>query len=86
MPIVYSSFTSIVTYVTYFPFQFLQKDKDVKIVARVLIITIANLLFVLIFYGSKLYIILFKPEKNTREYLNRQLFEMSTRNASSKLK
>ena len=66
MPIIYSSFTNIATYMTYFPFQFLQKDKDIKIVARVLIITIANLLFVLIFHCSKLYIILLKPKKNTR--------------------
>ena len=49
MPIVYSSFTSIITYITYFPFQYLQKDKDIKIVSRVVNITIANLLFMLIF-------------------------------------
>ena len=86
MPIVYSSFTSIVTYMTYFPFQYLHKDKDIKIVARVLIITIANLLFVLIFYGSKLYIIILKPKKNTREYLQQQMFEVSKASVDSRMK
>ena len=86
MPIVYSSFTSIVTYITYFAFQFLQKDKDIKIVARVLIITIANLLFVMIFYGSKLYIILFKPKQNTREYLQQEMFEMSKAKVDCRMK
>ena len=86
MPIVYSSFTSIVTYMTFFPFQFLQKDKDIKIVSRVLIITIANLAFVVIFYGSKLYIILMKPKQNTKEYLQKEMFELSKNNVDCKIK
>ena len=85
MPIVYSSFTIIVTYMTYFQFQFLQRDKNIKIVARVLIITIANLLFVLIFYGSKLYYILLKTSKNTREYLQQQMFEISKLKVDSRI-
>ena len=84
MPIVYSSFTSIVTYMTFFPFQFLQKDKDIKIVSRVLILTIANLAFVVIFYGSKLYIILMKPKQNTKEYLMNEMFNFSKAKVKSK--
>ena len=74
------------TYMTYFPFMYLQKDKNIKIVARVLIIIVANLLFVVIFYSSKLYIILFVPKKNTAKYLQQEMLEISKQRTDADLK
>ena len=71
---------------TYFPFMYLQKDKNIKIVARVLIIIIANLLFVVIFYSSKLYIILFVSKKNPAKYLQQEMPEISKQRADAESK
>jgi len=77
MPIVYSAFISVVSYTIVFPIYYLQKDINTKIVVHVLIILIAHLCMICIFYGPKLLVILFVPGKNTAEYLRAEMMQSS---------
>ena len=71
-PIIYLSFISIMSFLVLLgiePFQRHQYSKDVTL----WVVLTNNCVCVLLFlYGKKIYIIFFKPEKNTKDYLKNQ--------------
>ena len=77
MPIAYSTLTMVFIYLIVFPLFYLQNDNDLKQHIHLLILSIAQTLFVIIFYGPKLFIILFRKDKNTKVYVRAKMWEKS---------
>ena len=77
MSMVYAILIACVTFAVSFPINYFRGTQEVEFV-NTLVILINATCIVLILYGKKCFIIIFKPHKNTREYFNRQrMLEMS---------
>jgi len=77
MSIVYSTFIVVMTYLVIFPIYYLQQDVLVKASVQFLIINAANCLLILVFYGPKLVVIVFKAHKNNRAYVQQKMMANS---------
>jgi len=86
MSIVYSTFIVIMTYIVIFPIYYMQQDVLMKASLHYLIIPMASGLFILIFYGQKLFVILCKPHKNTRTYFQQKMMEDAQENVVRKMR
>ena len=75
MSLVYASFACIMSFVVMFTLQpFTKEDPFMpRSIMRLTLSLCANV-YVLLCYGKKLYIILFKKEKNTRNYIQSKTF------------
>ena len=77
MLIAYSTLTVTFTYVVIFPIYYLQGDDNVRRTVHLITLPIAQTLFLFIFYGPKVYTILFKRHKNTKSYFRAQMWKRS---------
>ena len=85
MTVVYACFTMTITLVVMFPIQFFQKDlRDEQLVVWVALIFNGCEQFMFM-YGKKLYILIFQPKKNTKEYFQKQTFNSIKTSASKKI-
>ena len=75
MNIVYSTFIVVVTYLVIFPIHYMQQDVLVKFSIHFLVIPAASVLFNFVYYGPKLFVVIFEPHKNTRTYFQRKMME-----------
>ena len=72
LTIAYSTFVLVITQTVQFPIYYLQQDVKVRSSVHAVILSASHLLFILIYYGSKLYLLIFKRNENTREYFRAQ--------------
>ena len=81
MSLLYASFASTMSYVVVF-ILLRFKSKDAFFQASIIWLAISlNLnIYILLCYGKKVYIVLFKKEKNTRNYIQRKTFESNCSN------
>ena len=77
MSIAYSTLTVIFTYITVFPLYFLQRDLNITRNIQMLILAIAQTLFLFIFYGPKIHLLLCQKHKNTKAYFRDQMWKRS---------
>ena len=68
LSIVYATFTACVIYATMFPIYFFQKSSLDGIKVHWFCLLLSNFSFMVIFYMSKINIILFHPNRNTKVY------------------
>lgn len=85
MPIAYSTLIITFAYMIVFPLYYLQRDKFVKRSVQMIILAIAQMLFLLIFYGAKINILLCQRHKNTKSYFRAQMWENSQGKVNSKI-
>ena len=85
MPIVYSSFISVVIYSIIFPIYYLQQDMKVKRFIHPFVVPTVHVSFILVFYGSKLYVVLLRPKKNTKNYFRAKMMEASQARVNSQM-
>ena len=81
--IVYTTFTTIVAYSTMVPIYYFQPFDFNKSIVQFYTLVVTNLVQLVTLYGKKTYVILFRPDKNTRRYVrsqmqNKTLQELST--------
>ena len=81
MVIVYVSFSMVCTSLVVFPIQFFQKDPNDKYLVEMVASHCISLVQLVLIYGTKVYIMLFQPHKNTKEYFRRQTMEMNMNHA-----
>ena len=67
MSLLYSILIATINFLISFPITAFLDQVD-KIFARLIVLIINCIIIVLLLYGYKCYLILFKPKKNTREY------------------
>ena len=81
MSLLYASFASTMSFVVVF-ILLRFKSKDAFFQASIIWLAISlNLnIYILLCYGKKVYIVLFKKEKNTRNYIQRKTFESNCSN------
>jgi len=72
MTIVYLSFTLIVVNGVMFPIQYFQKDLDNKTIVQWVFLDLNILLVLMIYYGKKMFIMIFRKKKNTKEYFQKR--------------
>jgi len=85
MTMVYSSFITTVSFVVMLAIQSFQRDRLSQQAIEWLVLSLNLNLYLLFFYGRKTFIILFRREKNTLSYIQRQTFasmEMSSKRIS----
>lgn len=68
LSIVYATFTACIIYATMFPIYFFQKSSLDGIKVHWFCLLLSNFSFMVIFYMSKINIILFHPDQNTKVY------------------
>ena len=85
MPIAYSILTVTFTYLIVFPLYYLQKDKYIKRSVQTFILATAQNLFLIIFYGAKIYSLLCQRHKNTKSYFRTQMWERSQAKVNSEI-
>ena len=74
MSITYSTLAVTFAYVVTFPLFYLQRDPEVRQTVHLVLIAIAQTLSLLIFYGSRVFVILFRKERNTQSSFRREMF------------
>jgi len=85
MTVVYACFTMTITLLVMLPIQFFQKDvRDKQLVVFVTMLCNICEQFILM-YGKKMYILVFKPKKNTKQYFQKQTFEAMIIKSSRKI-
>ena len=85
LAIAYSTFVLVITETVQFPMYYLQQDIKVRSSVHTIVLSASHLLFMLIYYGSKLNLVLFNQKINTRENFRAQLMENSRKRAVFKL-
>ena len=71
MSMVYSILISTATFAVSFPIRYFGGHADVQSV-QLLVVFINSFCFLVFLYGPKCYVIVFKPQRNTRQYFNQQ--------------
>ena len=85
LAIAYSTFVVVITYTVQFPMYYLQQDIKVRSAVHAVVLCASHLLFMTIYYGSKLHLVLVKRKRNTRENFRAQLMKKSRERAVHKL-
>jgi len=85
MSITYSSFISVISYSIIFPIYYLQEDINVKGSIHLLVVPIVHVCFIFVFYGSKLYVILFLRNQNTKAYFQAEMMAISLNQVNTKM-
>ena len=75
MNIVYASFTVTVSFVVMFPICHFQENQEDCETAQMLVLIGNSLVLLLMMYGKKVFIMLLRPQKNTRQYFRRKQME-----------
>ena len=83
MAMVYSILISTATFTVSFPIGYFRGQRDVESL-QLLVIFINLFCFVFFLYGTKCFVIIFQPQKNTREYFNKNTLEAMLANAKQK--
>lgn len=71
----YASFTLTILFTTLFPIYYFQNNKHGESIVIWIELSVSNVLLFLIMYGERVRIILFKPHKNTKAFLNSQIMQ-----------
>ena len=71
---VYAILFSTATFGVSFPISYFREQGDVESL-QLLVVFVNLFCFVVFFYGTKCFVIVFRPEKNTREYFNKRRME-----------
>ena len=71
---VYAILFSTATFGVSFPITYFRKQGDVESL-QLLVVFVNLFCFVVFLYGTKCFVIIFRPEKNTREYFNKRRME-----------
>ena len=66
--IIYATFISTIIYSVMFPIYFFQEKKVNGVKVHWLCLLLSNFMFMVIFYGNRMRIVLFNPNKNTKVY------------------
>ena len=81
MSIVYSTFVVIVTYSVTFPiYYFLQRIPSRQSNVHFVSLSVTSFFSMLILYGHRLFVVVFKSSKNTKEYIRSQMWTFSSDN------
>ena len=75
--IVYSSFIGVVSCFITFPIFYLQSDKQVKQNVHIMVLPISQLLFLVVFYGKKVWFVMMESQKNTQQYVRHQMMKLA---------
>ena len=78
MPIVYSTLIVIATYSVTFPIYYFQHIESMKANVHFISLSVANLFPMLILYGNRLYIVVFKRKKNSKNYVRKRIWTFSS--------
>ena len=78
MSIVYSTLIVIATYSATFPIYYFQHTESTKANVHFLSLSVANIFSMLILYGNRLFIVVFKRKKNSKNYVRRQIWSFSS--------
>ena len=78
MSIVYSTLIVITTYSVTFPIYYFQHMESVKANVHFISLSVANLFPMLILYGNRLFIVVFKGKKNSKNYVRKRLWTFSS--------
>ena len=85
MQIIYSTFVTVILYLIVFPIYYLSDDVNVKSTVHLLVIPLSDCFFLIAFYLPRLYMVLGKSSKNTKEYVNRELMKMAMKNVDRQM-
>ena len=85
LAIAYSTFVLVITETVQFPMYYLQQDIKVRSSVHAVVLSASHLLFMLIYYGNKLNLVLFNRKRNTKEHFRNQLMKSSRKKVASKL-
>ena len=77
MSIVYSTLIVIATYTATFPIYYFQPLESMKANVHFISLSVANLIPMLILYGNRLFIVVFKRKKNSKNYVRNRLWRFS---------
>jgi len=83
MCIVYTTFTTIIAYSVMVPIYYFQQFDFSKATVQCYILVVTNLVQLVILYGKKTFVILFRPHKNTRKYVRSQMQNKTLQELSS---
>ena len=75
MSIIYASFVMNVAYVVLFPIKYFQKEMQYRAMVQWIVLNCNAFSLLFFLYGKKLYLVLFKPKKNTKVYFREQTME-----------
>ena len=78
MSIVYSTLVVIATYSATFPIYYFQHTESTKANVHFISLSVANLISMLILYGRRLFIVVFKRKKNSKKYVRKQIWSFSS--------
>ena len=79
MSIVYSTLIVIVFYSVTFPiYYFLQRIPSTQSTVHFISLTVASLFPMMILYGNKLFIVIFRKKKNSKEYIRTRMWTFSS--------
>jgi len=73
MVVVYTTFITVITYVTMAPIYHFQYVESDKATVQCFTLILTNLVQLALFYWKKVFIIVFQPHKNTREHIRLQI-------------
>ena len=74
MSMVYSISFTTVTFGVSFPISYFRGQADVESL-QLLVVFVNSFCFVVFLYGTKCFVIVFRPDKNTRDYFNKRRME-----------
>lgn len=78
MSIVYSTLIVIVTYSVNFPIYYFQHKESNKAIVHFVCLSVANIFSMLILYGKRLYIMVFKKKKNSKDYVRSRVWTFAS--------
>jgi len=81
MTIIYASFLMNVAFLVLFPIQYFQKEMRYRAMVQWTVLNCNAFSVLFLLYGKKLYLVVFKPEKNTRAYFREQTMHSLTKKA-----
>ena len=82
--LLYSAFIKVIVIGVYFPINYGQQTKLDETLVNMMVLSILNTLDIFFNYFEKVYIILFKPSKNTKAVFNQTIFDSINRHALKK--
>ena len=75
MQIGYSTLVVSFTYLIVFPLYYLQSNSSIDRAVHMVVLSVAETMFMLIFYGPKAYALLFQQHKNTKAYVHAKMWK-----------
>ena len=84
LSIAFSTFVLVIAQTVQFPIYYLQQHIKVRSSVHAVVLSGSHLLFMAIYYGSKLHLVLFKRKRNTREHFRAEQKTEKNNQTSSK--